>query len=700
MNSVVVSEPESTNHTMNNLNARFQALANRRVSLAKIGVKLSQSPWLATGETQELGEFAELIKLPMIASCGIELNLRGVQAAVLPSRIIGWAPTLAMVSITHAWFNTMPNFRKMDEERQNSYVIGAMTNFAEITNEDLTPDKILAARKTIITGLKSKAPTRTAMQSVFRSMKNVITTGGFNRRVLHQHGLYYFPWSLWNPGSPLLKEFISRVALHPDPDTTIEIPAELLEALDTAEIWTSQDPDVLLREWKGMTIEQIAVFYHHEAMNSGLASRWIAIALFVSSATISKNAFSDNWVTSRVERLEREIPGVQDNSVITAALLTTYSQLYPKERQAPHLIYNAIAYNYTVAATSGLSSIKWILEQARASNVSALTGLAETMTTHKTLSATILMSHFGENQVRSAALLALRLIINPWISITSPPISMSQYPDLAYLGLRLGFLSANKGRGRRAQYGGNPDANSTKGKVFLDSFADSIVELSGKSGQTALSIENIALMYGYKATPEGLDSWVMTKTQVTGSLESGPSTPTTTTVTSSTFEAWMTGTLINNVDKAFQLVMSALRVSAGQQTYAEFACSNDQYEVAHINTTPLSDQLKRAAETLGITLTDDERSNTPIALTKIIEGEHAYKIATSYIYELVSQPDIHNDDNPGQNDAPPPPRNQPDNQEPRQQDPPVDNPPPRQPHPLDEPEDAGDEDLVFDDAAM
>lgn len=623
---------------MSDLTNRIQAARARRVALANMGLRLHQSPLLALAEVQESGNFKELIKLPILASCGWTTRLGVVGQRNDRDVCIGWLPTAAMICMTRHWLSGIDSYRLMDEERQSAYLIGALTNYSAISSEELTVESIDNARRSMKVGVQAKPPTQTMVKNAINSLKKIVLKDVLSVRELNKNGITHFPWDLLLAFPADVKTSILDTAADPRLDVVYEYQAETLLALRDASNWASVGADTVKAVWETLSMESIAVFFLMESQSTNFSSRMIAASLFVSSATLAKSAFTEQWLSSRLSRLEVEITGIQDDNTISTAVLTSYAAIFPKEKKDMSLLYNTIVYNYTVASHAGLNSIKWILEQARASNVSALIGLADTMTTHRTLTATILANQFGDDQVKAVSTLALKLIMNPWLSLVAPDITMAQYPDLAYIGMTLGFFTHNRARGRKGQYGGQPDVNSKKGKVYLDSFVESIISLSSKSGQSALSVEAIALVYGMRAIQAPDNHWKFTPVgEIRTGEASGSGSAVEHLVAANNFDSWLSSNLINDKDRAFQLIMSNVRIAAGQQVLEEISVQDSvNPEMKHLKTTELTTPLKEAARTLGLSISDSELNAPSTVLTKLgSAADVKYQIPACYLYEVL-----------------------------------------------------------------
>lgn len=92
-----------------------------------------------------------------------------------------------------------------------------------------------------------------------------------------------------------------------------------------------------------------------------------------------------------------------------------YQRFFPEPLTDYKIIVNAIIYAHTISSLSGLKSIMWTLEQARAPNVSALLELAEGVLKHPILSYTLLVKTFPISQAMAVLKLAMEIIYNPYI---------------------------------------------------------------------------------------------------------------------------------------------------------------------------------------------------------------------------------------------------------------------------------------------
>lgn len=177
---------------------------------------------------------------------------------------------------------------------------------------------------------------------------------------------------------------------------------------------------------------------------------------------------TEQWLEKRMTRYLNKWPGLRISDIVTVDNVALYSTLYPRDNLTPADIYNMLNYLNTFFSACALEPMKWVIAQSFFMNVTSLNALATMLSKSAKYPIDALINVVSMEQIRKACELVCHLLHDKCCSYIKPPVTISDYPDLAFVADFTEFI-LNRPTNSTTTYNGKPDMKATKPKAFLES---------------------------------------------------------------------------------------------------------------------------------------------------------------------------------------------------------------------------------------
>lgn len=243
--------------------------------------------------------------------------------------------------------------------------------------------------------------------------------------------------------------------------------------------------------WVGWSNEARMAFYEVLARNSkthvvttGVTYAVLAILSFAKSGNTT-----EGYLERRIKALAPALPGARLEGRINTQIVTAFSQSFSSGHITADQAYSAISAYYYMFDDLKTDTLKWVIEQSAANNITTAMTVAEMLLKYPDAPYEKIFSKIGFDQVTKWAELVCHLAYDRFCSFITPPVTMAQYPDLAYLGAYVMFVAQNSQPGVNVAYKGTPDQRARLPKSTLMTFGDAIVDTALTDARNALSLQ-------------------------------------------------------------------------------------------------------------------------------------------------------------------------------------------------------------------
>lgn len=159
-------------------------------------------------------------------------------------------------------------------------------------------------------------------------------------------------------------------------------------------------------------------------------------AIFVSIATLIKDTnFTVNWLTTRLERLSKEMGLIDLDAYVTMEIIVASSKIYPRIKLTADQVFSYLTSLYAmIKDSSSAASLNWIIEQAACSQITMALDFASGINRNTFINIDNMLDKFPKQQVSSYGQLCVEMVRDRFCSFITPPVKMADIADLAYLG--------------------------------------------------------------------------------------------------------------------------------------------------------------------------------------------------------------------------------------------------------------------------
>lgn len=243
--------------------------------------------------------------------------------------------------------------------------------------------------------------------------------------------------------------------------------------------------------WRALTDSQRLGFIEMWAITKSRDTReFIAVAVICAVIALLKNdSITEIWLQSRLTRIRALAPDLNIDTYLTQELLEQFVLRYPKDDLTPDIMYKMLLALYSSYAEDKIDAIKWIIEQGVVHNIATAVAFAEAVIKPSYVPFMKLFEALPQNQYAALMTLVMHLKYDRFAAIVKPPITMSEYADLAYIGDYITFQDRGT---TNSSYRGKPLARATKTKMELELIANSLLAGGMKLTKEAFSTEGVA----------------------------------------------------------------------------------------------------------------------------------------------------------------------------------------------------------------
>lgn len=278
------------------------------------------------------------------------------------------------------------------------------------------------------------------------------------------------------------------------------VPATIGAAANRAALKTALNIDLQDNQVNTLSVEEIAHCCNFIGRHNQDKVRAILVrALFISIAGICKGQnLTANWTTSRWSALKSQFEGLATtNKDVNKDTISIYAKRFIGSHPSLGSLYSALIYNHRIAEAMDLDIMRWMIEQARGTNITGLHMIADAMVKYESCSYSILRRMIPEVQFHQAARAMCITIQQPYGTLHGPIIAVQQYPDLAYvcLSVCMGSVETSKAM-----------ADGLLKKCLndprrLDALAQMISRCQNAGADVEMSVQKILNMYHVNGYP-------------------------------------------------------------------------------------------------------------------------------------------------------------------------------------------------------
>ncbi|APG78686.1 hypothetical protein [Hubei coleoptera virus 3] len=225
---------------------------------------------------------------------------------------------------------------------------------------------------------------------------------------------------------------------------------------------------------------------HSERMRQIFNSAFVIAVIALSK----HDNMTDSWLETRLERLVTCLDDSQMTTTVTSEAIKNFYRRYQVEKIKVDDLYDLFVYINSLCLDFDLEPMQWILEQAFVNNVASATAIAEIIAKSKTVPITTILETLPATQIQSLITLVAHLQHDPFCAIIRPPITVRQYPDVAYVGIAATYNSRTGPGGKR--YQGKPDTMATLTTAALNGLVNFLLQTSRTQMEMELNLDTYA----------------------------------------------------------------------------------------------------------------------------------------------------------------------------------------------------------------
>lgn len=162
-------------------------------------------------------------------------------------------------------------------------------------------------------------------------------------------------------------------------------------------------------------------------------------ATFITIAAICKGPnMTDSWVSTRWETLKSQYPILsQGGEAVTRVQVSSFNKIFIGNTPRLSDLYSGMAYIHRISESVGVEGLRWIIEQARGTNITGLTAIARAVTQFDVCTYTVLSQVIRPAIINSAVTAMLYTIGMPYGTLHGPYIPIARYAEMAAVGISL-----------------------------------------------------------------------------------------------------------------------------------------------------------------------------------------------------------------------------------------------------------------------
>lgn len=214
-------------------------------------------------------------------------------------------------------------------------------------------------------------------------------------------------------------------------------------------------------------------------------------ATYIGLIGLLKNtAITEEWLAKRLGQLSTEAPNLNLDQLIDTSYIEEFGRRFPKDGVSNDDLYKILLLTYSALDQDKLYPIKWSIEQGIVHNIASAVSFAEAVIRPSYVPLDKIMAMLPINEFQKLMELVMHLKYDRFAATVRPPITMSEYADLAYIGNYIVFADRGK---KTSRYAGAPLAYARKTERELKRIADTMLELTEKmidEGMSAVTIAN------------------------------------------------------------------------------------------------------------------------------------------------------------------------------------------------------------------
>lgn len=274
--------------------------------------------------------------------------------------------------------------------------------------------------------------------------------------------------------------------------TTVPTANNVNQGLDTV---LGRQGEDLLTAWKTLSYEELLGCYTYINTIAGDdALDLTAASVTLLTMSLAKSNVTPVWVQRRVISLIQSYQRTDVLATLVSAEAVRATRLYmcPESLPTTLVLSNLLFYYQTL--NSRFPVLGRIIEQARAANCAGLSALAGLVVKNPIATHTVLSNCMGlEGDLVVAIEGMIRVIVNPYGTLVTPPVPSSRYPDLAYV-VTASLVNPNA---PNAFQRNEESTRVTRSIGELKAWIIALRQAESKDGASELNMQAIARAYGF-----------------------------------------------------------------------------------------------------------------------------------------------------------------------------------------------------------
>lgn len=221
------------------------------------------------------------------------------------------------------------------------------------------------------------------------------------------------------------------------------------DTVTSTDILASLMPASLPANWTvNVTSEEILSICNFVARHNPEEVKPITMrSLFICTTGISKGPnLTPAWMASRWNSLKGQYPDIVAGRVeLEKEMVKDYYTHFIGNNVSLGNLYSSLMFTHQLASELQVHTLRWIIEQAKGVNTTALGAIARAVTMYDTFTHTILSRVIPETDFSNAISAMLSTIQQPYVTLHRPAMSMGNYANLAYVALSLSMSTGVEG---------------------------------------------------------------------------------------------------------------------------------------------------------------------------------------------------------------------------------------------------------------
>lgn len=217
-----------------------------------------------------------------------------------------------------------------------------------------------------------------------------------------------------------------------------------------------------------------------------------------------KQNVTDAWIVKRREQLSKQINNTDVSDLATVPILTQFVRMVPKSNNRIEEVYPQLSLTWSIMSEGNIGLLQWVIEQTALHNITAAVTFSRFIKKLQYFDVDLVITKgVPREQFSQLVKLARDVLRTPYSSLIAPPVTLTQYADLGYIGhyaMSTIIKETNIGN-----YRGRPDIYATLAKSELEKLARQL----HSQGTVGMALDD-TLVDIYRTKFTGADKTIVT----------------------------------------------------------------------------------------------------------------------------------------------------------------------------------------------